>query len=141
MPRAALLAFALLVGCTHPLVGLGPAGLPYLCNGEPVTVVYGDGGYLPGMTVRGSEGVTARARAQLTFRGDRIDLVADDAFTDLRYVGTIGRTDFVWTAEAETAHLEWSGPDSENPERMECRRVRSVTPVAPIGAAAPRPGA
>ena len=137
-----LSCLTLLAGCgERPHVAPGPLGLAYLCAGEPLTIVYGDGGYIPGATVRGANGAVPRSRAQLSFRGQQVDLVADDAFTDLRYVHDGADMHMVWIAQGESGQLERSGSAGAAPERLDCQRVRTVTPVAPAGAPALHPAA
>lgn len=149
MPRAIRLApLALVAGCAgHPHVEPGPPGLAYTCNGEPLMIVYGDGGYIPGATGRAPQGAAPRSRAQLTFRGRQVDLVADNAFTDLRYVTsesdgavTTGDVAIIWSARGDTATLQHL-VHGASLSSVECRRVRTVTPTAPADAPGAHPAA
>jgi|SRR3954468_10316333 len=112
------LAFLFLVaGCAAP-EALGPAGIPYACDGgREARIFYEGGGYFP------------RARARLLYEGHATDLQATPPTYGLRYVGeAAGGSEgpvLIWSARGEEAWLSELAPGTnEEREIAHCTRLR-----------------
>jgi hypothetical protein len=121
-----------------------PLGISYLCSGEILTIIYNDGGFVPGTSARPRSTTNAsnvpRSRARLSFRGSEHQLIADETFEDLRYVEEGGQERLAWTARGETAELaQLTAGGGESP-LARCSRVRSPGEAAAPVAASAEPG-
>ena len=106
------LALAACAGGGHH--GPGPAGLAYLCGGEPARIVYEGGGYYP------------RGSAELHFQGRIVHFAAMPPTYDLRYQEPSDeRPVLVWSARGDEAWLSEIGADFSEREIAHCARVRA----------------
>jgi len=102
----------------------GPAGIPYLCNGQPARITYEGGGFYP------------RGSAELAYEGRAIHFAAMPPTYGLRYQEPREeRPILVWTARAEDAWLAELAADGSERELAHCTRIReSAGPEAHGGA-------
>lgn len=139
---AALGAVVALGACAGHHAGHAlPAGLTYLCAGQPAMVVYNGHGYLPGTTARtpylpasGEDYRQApRATAQLSLGGRHYDMMADWAFEGLRYrsVEPYNATHaLVWSAAGETARVSEVAIQRDQAERDQAERNQGERDLA-----------
>jgi hypothetical protein len=136
---------ALIASCGGgPRIEPAPLGISYLCSGEPLAIIYNDGGFVPGASAhpasRTNTSYVPRSRARLSFRSSEHQLVADETFEDLRYVEESGQERLAWTARGERAELaQLTAGGGESPLAL-CSRVRSPGAAAAPTAVSAEPG-
>ena len=115
-------ALSACAGCGHHHAH-GPAGIPYLCNGQPARITYEGGGFYP------------RGSAELAYGGRTIHFAAMPPTYGLRYQEPREeRPILVWTARAEEAWLTELAADANEREIAHCTRIREPSGLETQGA-------